>query len=32
MPSYQVKIDRSFIKTMSSDDANATIMRSIIDL
>jgi EAL domain-containing protein (putative c-di-GMP-specific phosphodiesterase class I) len=27
-----VKIDRSFIDTMSSDDANATIVRSIIDL
>jgi len=32
LPVHEVKIDRSFIDTMSSDDANATIVRSIIDL
>jgi len=32
LPVHEVKIDRSFVDTMSSDDANATIVRSIIDL
>ena len=32
LPVHEVKIDRSFIDTMSSDEANATIVRSIIDL
>ena len=32
LPVHEVKIDRSFVDTMSSDEANATIVRSIIDL
>jgi len=32
LPVHEVKIDRSFVDTTSSDDANATIVRSIIDL